>query len=57
MEFFNEYMYILINLIDRILLSILSFLIMFIGAGIFACTFNMGEDTIIKESEINEKDN
>ena len=57
MELFNEYKYMLINPSDRIILRKLSILIMFIGAGIFTCTFNMGEDTIIKESEINEKDN
>ena len=57
MELFNEFKNMLINSNDRIILRKLSILIMFIGAGIFACTFNMGEDTIIKESEINEKDN
>ena len=57
MELFNECKYMLINPSDRIILRKLSILIMFIGAGIFVCTFNMGEDTIIKESEINEKGN
>lgn len=56
MELFSEYKYMLINPSDRIILRKLSILIMFIGAGIFACTFDMGEDTIIKESDINEKD-
>ena len=57
MELFNEYKYMLINPSDRIILRKLSILIMFIGAGIFLCSFDMGENTMNKESEINEKDN
>ena len=57
MELFSEYKYMLINPSDRIILRKLSILIMFIGAGIFVCTFDMGEDVLVKESDINEKDN
>ena len=57
MELFSEYKYMLINPSDRIILRKLSIIMMFISAGIFVCTFDMGEDVLVKESDINEKDN
>ena len=57
MELFNEFKNMLIGPNDKIILRKLSILMMFVSAGIFVCTFDMGEDTIIKESDINEKDN
>ena len=57
MELFNEFKNMLINSNDRIILRKLSILIMFLSAGIFVCTFDMGEDVLLKESDINEKDN
>lgn len=57
MELFNEFKSMLISPNDKIILRKLSVLMMFIGAGIFLCSFDMGEDTTIKESEVNEKDN
>lgn len=57
MELFNEFKSMLISPNDKIILRKLSVLIMFIGAGIFLCSFDMGENTMNKESAINEKDN
>lgn len=57
MEIFNDFKSMLISPNDKIILRKLSVLMMFIGAGIFVCSFDMGEDTTNKESEINEKDN
>ena len=57
MELFNEFKNMLIDSNDKIILRKLSIIMMFVSAGIFVCTFDMGEDTMIKESEINEKDN
>ena len=57
MELFNEFRNMLINSNDKIILRKLSILMMFISAGIFVCTFDMGEDVLLKESDINEKDN
>ena len=57
MELFNEFKNMLINSNDRIILRKLSILMMFLSAGIFVCTFDMGEDVLLKESDINEKDN
>ena len=57
MELFNEFRNMLINSNDKIILRKLSILMMFISAGIFVCTFDMGEDVLVKESEANEKDN
>ena len=57
MELFNEFKNMLINSNDKIILRKLSILIMFLSAGIFVCTFDMGEDVLLKESDINEKDN
>ena len=57
MELFNEFKYMLINSNDKIILRKLSILMMFLSAGIFVCTFDMGEDVLLKESDINEKDN
>ena len=56
MELFNEFKNMLINSNDKIILRKLSILMMFISAGIFVCTFDMGEDVLVKESDINEKD-
>ena len=57
MESFNEFKNMLINSNDKIILRKLSILMMFLSAGIFICTFDMGEDVLLKESDINEKDN
>lgn len=57
MELFNEFKNMLINSNDKIILRKLSILMMFLSAGIFVCTFDMGEDVLLKESEVNEKDN
>ena len=57
MESFNEFKNMLINSNDKIILRKLSILMMFLSAGIFVCTFDMGEDVLVKESDINEKDN
>ena len=57
MELFNEFKNMLINSNDKIILRKLSILMMFLSAGIFICTFDMGEDVLLKESDINEKDN
>ena len=57
MEIFNEFKSMLISPNDKIILRKLSVLMMFIGAGIFVCSFDMGEGTTNKESEVNEKDN
>ena len=57
MELFNEFKNMLINSNDKIILRKLSILMMFISAGIFVCTFDMGEDVLLKESEVNEKGN
>lgn len=57
MELFNEFKNMLINSNDKIILRKLSILMMFLSAGIFVCTFDMGEDVLLKESDINEKDN
>ena len=57
MELFNEFKNMLINSNDKIILRKLSILMMFLSAGIFVCTFDMGENTMNKESDINEKDN
>ena len=57
MELFNEFKNMLINSNDKIILRKLSILMMFLSAGIFVCTFDMGEDVLVKESEVNEKDN
>ena len=57
MELFNEFKNMLINSNDKIILRKLSILMMFLSAGIFVCTFDMGEDILLKESDINEKDN
>ena len=57
MELFNEFKNVLINSNDKIILRKLSILMMFLSAGIFVCTFDMGEDVLLKESDINEKDN
>ena len=57
MELFNEFKNMLINSNDKIILRKLSILMMFLSAGIFVCTFDMGEDVLLKESGINEKDN
>ena len=57
MELFNEFKNMLINSNDKIILRKLSILMMFLSAGIFVCTFDMGEDVLLKESDINEKNN
>ena len=57
MELFNEFKSMLVNPNDKIILRKLSIIMMFISAGIFVCTFDMGEDVLVKESDINEKDN
>ena len=57
MELFNEFKNMLINSNDKIILRKLSILMMFLSAGIFVCTFDMSEDVLLKESDINEKDN
>ena len=57
MELFNEFRNMLIDSNDKIILRKLSIIMMFISAGIFICTFDMGEDVLVKESDINEKDN
>ena len=57
MELFNEFKNMLINSNDKIILRKLSILMMFLSAGIFVCTFDMGEDVLLKGSDINEKDN
>lgn len=57
MELFNEFKNMLISSSDKIILRKLSIIMMFVSAGIFVCTFDMGEDTIIKESDIDEKYN
>ena len=57
MELFNEFKNMLINSNDKIILRKLSILMMFLSAGIFVCTFDMGEDVLVKESDVNEKDN
>ena len=57
MELLNEFKNMLINSNDKIILRKLSILMMFLSAGIFVCTFDMGEDVLLKESDINEKDN
>ena len=57
MELFNEFRNMLINSNDKIILRKLSILMMFLSACIFVCTFDMGEDVLLKESDINEKDN
>lgn len=57
MELFNEFKSMLISPNDKIILRKLSIIMMFISAGIFVCTFDMGEDVLVKESDINEKDN
>lgn len=57
MELFNEFRNMLIDSNDKIILRKLSIIMMFISAGIFVCTFDMGEDVFVKESDINEKDN
>ena len=56
MELFNEFRNMLIDSNDKIILRKLSIIMMFISAGIFICTFDMGEDVLVKESDINEKD-
>ena len=56
MELFNEFRNMLIDSNDKIILRKLSIIMMFISAGIFVCTFDMGEDVLVKESDINEKD-
>ena len=57
MELFNEFRNMLIDSNDKIILRKLSIIMMFISAGIVVCTFDMGEDVLVKESDINEKDN
>ena len=57
MELFNEFRNMLIDSNDKIIFRNLSLLMMFISAGIFVCTFDMGEDVLVKESDINEKGN
>ena len=57
MELYNEYKNMLNKSNDKIILRKLSILMMFLSAGIFVCTFDMGEDVLLKESDINEKDN
>lgn len=57
MELFNEFRNMLIDSNDKIILRKLSIIMMFISVGIFVCTFDMGEDVLVKESDINEKDN
>ena len=57
MELFNEFRNMLIDSNDKIILRKLSIIMMFISASIFVCTFDMGEDVLVKESDINEKDN
>ena len=57
MELFNEFRNMLINSNDKIILRKLSILMMFLSVGIFICTFDMGDDVLLKESDINEKDN
>ena len=56
MELFNEFRNMLIDSNDKIILRKLSIIMMFISAGIFVCTFDMGEDVLVKESDVNEKD-
>ncbi len=57
MELFNEFKSMLVNSNDKIILRKLSIIMMFISAGLFVCTFDMGEDILLKESDISEKDN
>ena len=57
MELFNEFKSMLVNPNDKIILRKLSIIMMFISAGLFVCTFDMGEDILLEESEVNEKDN
>ena len=56
MELFYEFRNMLINSNDKIILRKLSILMMFVSVGIFICTFDMGEDVLIKEGK-HEKDN
>ena len=57
MELFNEFKSMLVSPNDKIILRKLSIIMMFISAGLFICTFDMGEDILLEESEVNEKDN
>lgn len=57
MELFNEFKSMLVNPNDKIILRKLSIIMMFISDGLFICTFDMGEDILLEESEVNEKDN
>ena len=57
MELFNDFKSMLVNSNDKIILRKLSIIMMFISAGLFVCTFDMGEDILLEESDISEKDN